>query len=52
MMLEKLTKPIIKKLINEKLNKNQFGFRPKSDCGIAKAMIFFNEKNINLINHF
>ena len=44
MVLEKLTKPIIQKLINEKLNKNQFGFRPKSDCGLAKAMIFFNAK--------
>ena len=44
MILEKLTKPIIQKLINEKLNKNQFGFRPKSDCGLAKAMIFFNAK--------
>ena len=44
MVLEKLTKPIIQKLINEKLNKNQFEFRPKSDCGLAKAMIFFNAK--------
>ena len=44
MVLEKLAKPIIQKLINQKLNKNQFGFRPKSDCGIAKAMIFFNAK--------
>ena len=44
MVLEKLTKPIIQKLINKKLNKNQFGFRPKSDCGLAKAMIFFNAK--------
>ena len=44
MVLEKLTKPIIQKLINEKLNKNQFGFRPKSDCRLAKAMIFVNSK--------
>ena len=44
MVLEKIAKPIIQKVINECLNKNQFGFRPKSDCGLAKAMIFYNAK--------
>ena len=44
MILEKLSKPLIQKIINKKINKNQFGFRPKSDCGIAKAMIFFQSR--------
>ena len=42
MVLEKIAKPIIQKIINEHIIKNQFGFRPKSDCGLAKAMIFYN----------
>ena len=44
MILEKISKPLIQLIINEKINKNQFGFRPKSDCGLAKAMIYYKAK--------
>ena len=46
MVLEKMAKPLIQLIINEELNHNQFGFRPKSDCGSAKAMIFYKSKRI------
>lgn len=47
MVLEKIAKPLIQLIINEELNRNQFGFRPKSDCGLAKAMIFYKAKKYN-----
>ena len=49
MILEKLSKPLIQLIINEKINENQFGFRPKSDCGLAKAMIYYKANSINII---
>ena len=37
--LEKIVKPIINTLINNKITKSQFGFKEKSDCNLAKTMM-------------
>ena len=42
--LEKITKPIINKIINDKITKSQFGFKEKSDCNLAKTMIYFKSQ--------
>ena len=47
MVVEKIAKPLIQYIINKELNQNQFGFRPLSDCGLAKAMIFYKSKKYN-----
>ena len=47
MVLEKISKPLIQTIINKEVVKNQFGFRPLSDCGLAKAMIYYNSKKFN-----
>ena len=47
MVLEKISKPLIQKLINKEIVQNQFGFRPLSDCGLAKAMTYYNSKKFN-----
>lgn len=42
--LEKMAKPLISNLINGKLVKCQLGFKEKSDCNLAKTMIYYKEK--------
>ena len=49
MVLEKISKPLIQTIINKEVVKNQLGFRPLSDCGLAKAMIYYNSKKIQLL---
>ena len=46
-MLEKLSKEIVCKLINNKITINQYGFKEGSDCSIAKTMIYYKSKKYN-----
>ena len=45
--LEKIAKPIINKLINSKISISQFGFKEKSDCNLAKTMIYYKSQKYN-----
>ena len=45
--LEKLAKPLIDNILDQKISKIQFGFKSGSDCGIAKTMILYKCKKYN-----
>ena len=45
--LEKIAKPIISNIINTKITKSQFGFKEKSDCNLAKTMIYYKSQKYN-----
>ena len=46
-VLEKLAKPLIDKIVEQKISKIQFGFKTGSDCSIAKTMILYKCKKYN-----
>ena len=46
-VLEKLAKPLIDKIVENKISKAQFGFKSGSDCGIAKTMILYKCRKYN-----
>ena len=45
-ILEKLALPKIRKLIAEKINQQQFGFREGSDCNMAKILTWYNSSKL------
>ena len=42
--LEKICKPLVDKLINNKITNSQFGFKKGSSCSIGKTMIYYKSK--------